>query len=234
MSTIELKATTRDIKESLKELRKKFFVPGVLYGHGIENKSITVALNEFVKAYKKAGESTLVDLIIDEGRPAKVLVHAISRNVESDVPEHVDFYQVNMNEKLHADIPIIFDGDAPAVKTQGGTLISQIESVPVKCLPGDLVDAFHVDITVLDDFTKRILISDIKNIPDTMEVLRPSSSAVALVAPPRVMEVDVIPEDVAVEDGEEASAEGADGDKSAEGAAKEGEAAKEAAPAGKS
>ena len=158
MSTIELKATIRDTKESLKDLRANFCIPAVLYGHGIENKSITVSLGEFVKAYKKAGESTLVDLIVGDEKPAKVLVHAISRDVETNTPEHIDFYQVNMDEKLHAEIPVIFDGDAPAVKAQGGTLISQINSVPVKCLPGDLVDAFHVDISVLDDFTKRIVI----------------------------------------------------------------------------
>lgn len=229
MSTIELKVTTRDLKTSVKELRSKRFVPGVLYGHGVDNTSITVALNDFVKAYKQAGESTLVDLIVDDAKPVKVLVHAIERNVETNIAEHVDFYQVNMNEKLHADIPVIFDGESSAVKGQGGTLITQIESIPVKCLPGDLVDAFHIDISVLDDFSKRLLISDIPNIPETMEVLRPMNSAVALVAPPRVVEVDTVVEEAT--DGEEAT-EGAEGEVK-EGEVKEGEAAKEPAEAQK-
>ena len=218
MSTIELKVTTRDIKESVNDLRKKRFVPAVLYGHGIENQSITVALSDFVKAYKQAGESTLVDLVVGDSNPVKVLVHAISRDVETNVAEHVDFYQVNMKEKLHADIPVVYEGDASAVKEQGGTLITQIQSIPVKCLPSDLVDSFTVDISVLDDFSKRILLSDIKNIPDSMEVLRPMESVVALVAAPRVAEVEVTMEEVAEgEEGEETSAED-------EGEEKEGEA----------
>ena len=225
MSTLELKATIRDAKTSVNDLREKRFVPGVLYGHGIENKSITVALNEFTKTYKQAGESTLVDLVIGEDKPVKVLVHAISRNVETNIAEHVDFYQVNMNEKLHADIPVVFEGAAPAVKAQGGTLIVQIESIAVKCMPADLVDSFKVDISVLTDFTKRILISDIPNIPESMEVLRPMTAAVALVAPPRVVEVDVIPEkevegDAPEEEGDEEKAPEAEGEKEAAETAK--------------
>jgi len=214
MPILELKANTRDKDTSLTDLRKNRRVPAVLYGHNIKNQSIDVAVSEFVKVYKQAGESTLLDLVIGDTKPVKVLVHAIARNVETNTPEHIDFYQVNMAEKLHADIPIIFEGDSPAVKAQGGTLITQTSSIPVKCLPEDLVDAFKVDIGVLDDFSKRIHISDIKNIPETMEVLKPMDQAVALVAPPRVVEVDT-PVVSETEEGEDAETE--EGEAPAEG-----------------
>ena len=187
MSNIVLTAKKRDTASSVRALRKDRSIPGVLYGHGVENKILAVEAADFNKIYKEAGDSMVVDLTIEKETPIPVLIRDISRDVETHEVEHVDFYQVNMNEKLTTDIPVTFTGEAPAVKTLGGVLITQIESIPVRCLPKDLVREFIVDLGSLTDFTKRISLSDISGIPESMEILRDMDSTVVLVNAPRVV-----------------------------------------------
>lgn len=220
MSEIVLNAKNRETSTSVNELRKKNIVPAVLYGHGIKNKNLSVTLSEFNKAYRQAGESMLVDLVVEKEAPVKVLIHDTSRDVETHTVEHIDFYQVNMNEPITTDIPIVFSGVAPAVKTLGGILITQLDSIPVKCLPKDLVKAFIVDLSVLTDFNDKISIEDIKDIPESMEVLREKDSTVALVSAPRVVtkSAEETADEEAVEAGNaEKNAADGDGEAKAEG-----------------
>jgi large subunit ribosomal protein L25 len=219
MSALLLKAEMRDKNVSNKTLRNSRTIPGELYGHKIKNQSVSVPLADFSKVYKEVGENILIDLAIEKQAPIKVLIHDITRDVETHVVEHIDFYQVNMNEKITTEIPIVFTGESDAVKILGGVLITQIESIPVKCLPSELVREFTIDLGVLTDYSKRISLSDIQGIPDSMEVLRDMDSTVALVSAPRVIVEDIIEETT-----DEAVTE--DGVVEKEGEKKEGEESK--------
>ena len=56
-----LKAKKRS-DNKLRDLRKEGSVPAILYGPGIKNLNLEVDLRELKKAYKEAGESSLVSL----------------------------------------------------------------------------------------------------------------------------------------------------------------------------
>ena len=58
---------------------------------------------EFEKAFKSAGESTLIDLTIDSAKPVKVLIQDYQLENLKNRINHIDFYQVRMDEKLHAE-----------------------------------------------------------------------------------------------------------------------------------
>lgn len=165
-------------------MREQGNIPAVLYGHGIETKSLEVAEQPFLKLYKQAGESSLVELAVNDANPIKVLIHDIQRDPVTDRVIHVDFYQVRMDEKLTAEVELNFIGESPAVKEQSGILVKSMNTVEIRCLPKDLIHRLDVDISVLKTFDDMIHVKDL-TFPQGIEVLSDPGNAVALVTPPR-------------------------------------------------
>lgn len=189
MHGIGLSAKVRDIKKQKPNgLRKGGQLPAVLYGHGVSAMHLALSYQEFAKVFEKAGETQLVALHVGEEKAARnVLIHEIDKDVLSRRILHVDLYQVRMDEKISADIPLRFISEAGAVKALGGVLVKNIHEIKVKALPADLPSELEADISLLKTFEDKILIKDIK-IPAHVEVIGNPGDIVALVTPPRTEE----------------------------------------------
>ncbi len=184
MEQIAIQATKREVSgKRVKTLRAAGKLPAVLYGHNVENQQLEINERDFVKAFKTAGESTIINLMVD-GKTQPVLIHDVQNHYLNDQPIHVDFYAVNMTEKLKVRIPIHFIGESPAVKAMGGTLVKNLSEVEVECLPADLPQAFEVDISVLNTFEDSIRLSDLK-VGSKVEIIGNLEEQVANVVPPR-------------------------------------------------
>ena len=142
-------------------LREGGQVPGVIYGRGTENRMVSVAEVPLGKVFTAAGESSLVDLVVEGSQPLKVLIHDIQRDPLTNNITHVDFYQVNMAEKLTTEVLLVFQGEAKAVKELGGVLVKAIDHLRVSCLPQDLVHEIVVDLSVLEKFNDAIHVRDV-------------------------------------------------------------------------
>jgi len=186
MGEIKLSAKTRSKGEKI----VIDYIPAVVYGKGIETQSLNVKRSEFEKMFKVAGESNLINLE-HEGQTVKVLIKDIQRNVVKNFVTHIDFYQVNMKEKIKAEIPLHFSGESKAIKELGGTLIKDMDTVEVECLPGDLIDHIDVDISVLNTFDDAIRLNDIK-LPQGVELASQTNEMIAAVREPKV-EVEETP-----------------------------------------
>jgi large subunit ribosomal protein L25 len=93
-----------------------------------------------------------------------------------------------MDEVLKADVPLHFTGEATAVYQGEGTLVKNLESISVECLPGDIPESVEVDISSLDDFEKTITLADLA-IPSNVKLLDEDlTTLVAKVDPPRTDE----------------------------------------------
>lgn len=185
---MELTAKIREkTGKKAKALRRQGIVPAVLYGKGKESACLEIEHREFRCALKEAGESTVVKLkIVDENGKEKiknVLIYSVEKDPLTDRFTHVDFYEVRMDEKRVASIPLVFTGEAPATK-QGGTLVKNKQEIEVKALPKDLPRQIEIDISDLNTFEDRILVSSIKCI-EGVEILTQKEEIIALVAPPR-------------------------------------------------
>ena len=189
MDKVTLEASVKKEKNNEK-LRKQGFIPAVLYGHNVENVSLTVKKNEFEKALKKAGESSIIGLVTGDGKPHPVLIHDIQLHYLTSEPMHVDFYQVSMTEKLKAKVALEFIGESPAVKAQGGVLVKVLNEVEVQCLPADLPHNIPVDISTLVDFSHSIHIKNLK-VSDKVQILTSPEEVVAKVQPPRDVEAEL-------------------------------------------
>lgn len=185
MTDLQLRAEVRSLLgKKTKTLKKSGSVPVVLYGHGVPSRSLSVSANDFVRAYRSAGESTLIELGVGEERPVKVIIQDVQRHPVSGEILHVDFHQVKMTEKLHTEIDLSFVGESVAVKELGGVLVKNLDHVKVEALPGDLVHEIPVDISVLKTFEDLVHIADLK-LPNGITVLDAPDDVVCLVTPPR-------------------------------------------------
>lgn len=183
METIKLVAQKRDAQTKARKLRGQSLIPAVVYGKGVANRNVTVDYNSFIKAFRAAGESTLIDLDIEGDGVTKVLVKDTQKEPVSDRYSHLDFYQVNLKEKLRADIALEFKGEAPAVKELGGSLVKSLMSLRVECLPTDLVHAIEVDVTGLKAFGDMIRVKDIVAPKGIVILDNPEAAVVAAEAP---------------------------------------------------
>lgn len=182
--TLSLNVKKREVTgRGVKNLRKQNFIPAVIYGKDVPSLNLVVEYLPFNKLYKEAGESTLIDLKVDEAVPVKVLVQEIQRDPQTGRFAHVDFRQIKMTEKLKVDALLKFVGEAPAVKELGGTFVHGMEKLEIECLPQDLVHEIEVDISGLKTFEDRIHVKDLK-ISSGVKILDDMNATIATVEAP--------------------------------------------------
>lgn len=179
-------AQKRDIQgKKVRNLRKQGFLPAVVYGGGKSAESITVKEAEFLKLWKSAGESTVVEL--DIGKEKKnVLIHDVDIDPLKDNPIHVDFYAVDMTKKIHVDVLLEFIGESDAVKA-GGILVKVLHALKVEALPNDLPHSILIDISQLKAAGDSITVKDVK-IPKGVKILDNPEETVVMVEAPRAEE----------------------------------------------
>jgi len=116
---MQLKGLPREpLGKRSRRLLREGKLPAIVYGHNTEPTPITLDRLEFQKVFIKSGRTHLVDLAID-GRMGKVLVREIQTHPRRLGPIHVDFYQVNLEEKIEglpSDIPESFEVDITALE----------------------------------------------------------------------------------------------------------------------
>jgi large subunit ribosomal protein L25 len=190
MEKLQIKAVGNAKIGHADKLRKDGQIPAVLYGHNVESKHLALSQNEFEKLFRKAGESTIVEVITDDGAVHNVLIQDVQKHYLTSAPIHVDFYEVKMTEKLTATVPLEFIGEADAVKMHGGTLVKVLNEVEVECLPGDLPHLIEVDISSLKSFDNAITVKDLK-VSDKVEIKAEAEEMVAMVQPPRDVEAEL-------------------------------------------
>jgi len=180
----EIKAETREITgKKVNSLRQKGIIPAVLYGHEKKPVNLSVAAKDFLAVFKKAGETSLVELIVD-GKKRNVLVHDLARNPLTEEVIHVDFFEVRMDEKIKTKVPLVFVGESMAIKSDGGVLVRALQEVEIEALPKDLPKEIIIDISPLKTFENKLLVKDIA-VAGSIKILAGLDDVVALVAPPR-------------------------------------------------
>jgi len=185
MDKIALEAKVRDVLgRKTNKGRKEGLVPAVVYGKGVASKNIWVKLLDFKRLIKKSGESTVIELKIDEKDSRNVLIYDTQKDPVRDNFVHIDFFQVRMDEEIETEVELEYVGEAPAVKELGGVLVKNIDAIEVKCLPADLPGSITVDISSLKTFEDRITLGDL-NISKKIELSIDLETVIALVAPPR-------------------------------------------------
>jgi large subunit ribosomal protein L25 len=224
-----LKAEIRKLLgRNVKHLRRDGILPGNVFGKKIKSEAVQVNFKDFEKVYKVVGETGLLTLQV--GTTEKpVLVHNLQVNPVSDVPVHVDFLQVDLKEKVEAEVPVELIGESPAEKQAIGTVVQYLNEIKVEALPMDLPEKFEVDTGILAEVDQLIFVKDLKVDRTRVDVITGPDEIVVKVEPPQKEEV-VAPPTPVVPVGAEGAVP-AEGEVPVEGAAPaEGQPANTEAP----
>jgi len=196
--------------KAARELRKEGLIPAELYGKGIKNEHLAVPVKDFRKVFKEAGESTMINVLIDgEKRPA--IIADVATDPVTDELLNIDFYQVRLDEKIRVKIPVDFIGEAPAVKEKAGVLVKAMQELEVEALPSNIPHSVQVDLSRLADIGNSIAVKDLA-VGGDIKVLADANAVLVTVTAQMTEEeeaklsAEVKPEDIKTE-GEEKKAE---------------------------
>ncbi len=210
MEKFVLSSEMRDVAVKTSDIRASKRVPAVVYGHALKPTHISVDNSEFLKTFRKAGGTHLVDLTVD-GKKQTVLIHETQRHPVTGDFLHVDFFAVSAKEKIHVEIPVVLIGKSQAV-VEGAEVIQNIQTIDVKVLPADLVDSIEVDLAQLARVGDVIHVADIAAHYPKLEFITPGNESIASAAAPKeysdALEVSDIADVATVQD--EKAAEKAD------------------------
>ena len=201
MAEITLKATTGRTLGSgpSKRIRAEGKVPGVVYGLDADPIPVTVEWRPLREALTTdAGLNALIDLEVD-GDVSLTVVKELQRHpIKGDVL-HIDFLRVSADAEITVDVPIVLEGEAKAVASDGGTVDQLLYALSINAKPADIPNELTVDISDLEIG---------------------GSIHVADIALPKGVSTDVDPEESVVTGTQAAIAEeteGAEGEAAAEG-----------------
>jgi large subunit ribosomal protein L25 len=135
-------------------------IPAVLYGAGIEPSPLELDGREASRMLARVSGSTLVDLVLEDDTH-NVLVREVQRDPILQDIRHVDFLKVAMDVVIRTSVPVELVGEAPAVKTFGGILVSGVDEIEVEALPADLPNRMTVDLGRLTEIGQAITVGDL-------------------------------------------------------------------------
>jgi len=216
-------------------LRREGRLPAVIFGGHAESTPVETDTSTFLKGYRRWGQTTLLSLTGIDGGEVPVLVHGVSREPRTGSLLHVDFARVSLTEKTHAEVPLHFVGESPAVRTHGGVMVHALSEVRIEAFPQDIPHQIDVDLSKIEQIEDTLYVRDLVIDTSKIEILNDADQVVAKAVAPRAEE-EVVKPAAAVEgeavEGEAAAAEGA-APAAAGAAPAAGAAAKGAAPAAK-
>lgn len=181
---IELDVQKREIVgQKVNGLRNQGLIPAVIYGKGMESVNVQIPVDDLASVYKEAGESTLVYLKVGSETYPTIIAELVQHPVSGKYM-HADFLKVRLDEKVTAEVPLVFVGESSAVKDYSGILFKNLNTVEVEALPQDLPHEIEVDISGMKELEAFISISDIK-LTKAEIVGHDADDMVATVTPPK-------------------------------------------------
>jgi large subunit ribosomal protein L25 len=164
MDSISLTARPRsETGRHVHHLRREGSIPAVLYGHKVAAVALVVDAKEMERTWQHAGRTHLVDIKVEGQRTAarKALIKDLQFHPRSGRMLHVDFFAVNLREKISADVPVIVVGDSPAVQQKLGQVQQVVSSLRVEALPADLPAQITVDVSGLMEVDQSITLGQL-------------------------------------------------------------------------
>ncbi len=161
MAEFTLETQPREITgKKVKTLRRQGLVPISLYGPKIEPMALQVPYRILEILLRDAGGTNLVDVVV-EGKKYLSLAREVQRDILLQTIKHVDFFAVDEDATLIADVPVQLVGESPAVTVQRGVLMAGASSLTVEMLPRDLIHVIEVDLSNIQQIGDAIHVSDL-------------------------------------------------------------------------
>lgn len=174
---LTLEAETRIIgQDKAKHLRNEGLIPAVLYGQS-DNIHLKIDNLTLRRILKEAGTTNLIDIKFN-GSKRTVVVKEVQAHTTRGELIHVDFYEVDMKEKIVVSAELFSTGMAVPEADGLGTAALVLHSVEIECMPDNLISQIEVDLGQIENPEDMIYVNDLP-IPDGVDVLTDHEAVVA-------------------------------------------------------
>ena len=160
-NTLEAQPREAGTKNRARRVRREGKIPGVVYGAGKDALAVSVDPRHVLRILRSdSGHNTILDLALDGGERTKAMIVDWQYEPIKGQLLHIDLKRIAMDKALRVSVPVVLQGVAEGVKTEGGILEQMLREVEIECLPGDIPS--HIDVDVSDlVFGKVLRVSDL-------------------------------------------------------------------------
>jgi large subunit ribosomal protein L25 len=207
------------VGKKVSQLRRQGILPGNVYGRGLESTAVQLDAREFTRAARTGRVRGMFQLAVEgEASPRYVILRGITRKGGTGDPIHADFFQVDLQRPLNTTVALRLIGESPAVRDLAGTLVQNLETVNIRCLPLDIPERLEADLGILKNYSASLTVADL-TVPSGVEITTDRTIVIASVTPPRIRRGDVGGPADGAEEGEAEAGEEAAPEESGEEAA---------------
>ena len=140
---LKAKLRTRTGTNAVKKVRNDHFIPGVMYGHHIENVNISIAEKDFERFLKKHGVGASLDLEVD-GEKSFVLLKNMDFNSLKNVFYNIEFQALSAGEKIKVKVPVHYLNKD---KIPAGLIFQELHhEVEMQVLPKNIIEYIEIDL----------------------------------------------------------------------------------------
>ena len=191
----ELVVTRREVRgKAAKHLRKAGLIPANIYGHKEASEAVQVDAAAFAALRRAHKTSSILALRMDGSSSVETtLVRHIQRNPINGKILHIDFFRVNLTERIVVKVPLHVVGEAPGVKNENGVLLHLVDALEVECAAQDIVNEFEVDVTSLEHIDDTLHASDVK-LPKSYKLITDPEEAIVKIAATRAEKAEEVEE----------------------------------------
>ena len=194
-----------------KRLRWDGILPANVYGRGLESVAVQLPYRGAETIMTEHGLNSLIELDVEgEDTERPVVVRSVQRHPLTRELQHLDFYQVDLTRTMQAMVPITVTGEAPAVHTYQGVVITGADHVSVQALPADIPSHLEINVDGLEELDDQLTVADL-DLPAGIEVMTETDIMLVRVQRPRKIE-DAVEEAELLEGEEGELAEGEEGE----------------------
>jgi large subunit ribosomal protein L25 len=161
--TITLAAEPRAISgKQNRQLRRAGITPIVVYGRHTEPVSLQVETRALERVLHKAGGTHVVIIQVAGEKGARLaMTKDVQRHITRLTPVHADFIEVQMDQLVTVEVPVVVEGEPNLVKSGEAMLEVHISVITVEAMPQDFPQSVRVDVSDLADLHSAIRVADL-------------------------------------------------------------------------
>ncbi|MBI5273085.1 MAG: 50S ribosomal protein L25 [Chlamydiia bacterium] len=171
-------------KGEINKLRREGGIPGVLYGHNVPVKPISIKKEEFDAVLRNMRSGLLATTLfaLHDGHKAhKALIKEVQYHRSTYAVEHIDFILISEQVPVTVNVPIQLAGITDCVGVKLGGFVRQvIRSLKVSCLPKDLPQEFILDVRELG-VAQSMRLSDVQ-VPEAVRPIAKMNEVAVVIA----------------------------------------------------
>lgn len=196
MERIVLNASKREVTgKKVNALRREGKLPAVIYGKEVNSTPITLDYQEARQTLSEIGANTLITIDLD-GDEHLALVREKQRAIIRRNLLHVDFQAVSLDEKISTTVPVLVEGEAPAVSEYNALQVVEMEELEVEALAKNLPDFIPVDVSGMEEIGDHIFVRDL-DVSEDVKIMEDPDDIVVVIAAPTTLEIEIEEEEEA-------------------------------------